>query len=259
MKHVPAKRIAVVTGGSSGIGLSTVQQLAQDGYRVAFFGRNPTRVEAAAGSLISQYGETAIFHRCVDICDPTAITNFFTELRTTWGAPDTLVCNAGISPKRKSGKAAPFEKTPLDEWDIVLSTNLIGAVLCCQAVLPDLIANRFGRIILIGSIAGRTVPRIAGSAYTASKAALSGCLRSLIAATSGTGVTVNLIAPGNIITEMTDAPDSKESRAALARIPVGRLGEPKDVATVLSFLAREEAGFINGATIDVNGGEFAPL
>ena len=250
------ERIAVVTGGSSGIGLSTVRRLASEGYKVAFFGQTPQRVSAAGEMLISQFGEDAIFYRSVDINEATAIVGFFDEVRSYWGPPDTLICNAGVSPKAKDGKAAAFVETSIEEWNAVLSTNLIGAVLCCQRVLPDLIKRRFGRIVLVGSIAGRTLPRLAGSAYTASKTALSGCLRSLVSTLGGTGVTANIVAPGHIVTEMTGPIDSDSNRDALSRIPVGRLGSPDDVATVIAFLASENAGFINGATIDVNGGEY---
>ncbi|WP_266034709.1 SDR family NAD(P)-dependent oxidoreductase [Brucella intermedia] len=250
------ERIAVVTGGSSGIGLSTVRRLASEGYKVAFFGQTPQRVSAAGEMLISQFGEDAIFYRSVDINEATAIVGFFDEVRSYWGPPDTLICNAGVSPKAKDGKAAAFVETSIEEWNAVLSTNLIGAVLCCQRVLPDLIKWRFGRIVLVGSIAGRTSPRLAGSAYTASKAALSGCLRSLVSTLGGTGVTANIVAPGHILTEMTGSIDSDANRDALLRIPVGRLGCPDDVAAVITFLASENAGFINGATIDVNGGEY---
>jgi 3-oxoacyl-[acyl-carrier protein] reductase len=169
-----------------------------------------------------------------------------------------MICNAGISPKGPAG-ATPFTHVSLEEWNRVLSVNLTGAMLCCQAVVPAMTALRFGRIILIGSIAGRAAPKVAGAAYVVSKAALSGLSRSLLAACAGTGVTVNIIAPGRIVTDMAGGPNTEVNQAALTRIPVGRLGEPADIAKTIGFLASSDAGFINGAIIDVNGGEFAPL
>jgi 3-oxoacyl-[acyl-carrier protein] reductase len=251
-------RVAVVTGGSSGIGLATVSVLLNAGFKVAFFGKNADRVEQAVARLGNQISQDRLFARRVDIAATHEVAAFFSEVEGHWSAPDTLICNAGISPKGPLG-ATPFDEVGLDEWNHVLSTNLTGTMLCCQAVMSEMIRQRFGRIVLIGSIAGRTVPRMAGTAYVASKAALSGLSRSVLSACAGSGVTVNIIAPGQIVTEMTGDADNDANRAALSRIPVGRLGEPSDIASVVRFLASPEAGFINGAIIDVNGGEFTPL
>ncbi len=116
-----------------------------------------------------------------------------------------------------------------------------------------------GRIVLIGSIAGRTIPKIAGAPYVASKAAIAGLARSMVASCSGTAITINTIAPGRIATDMAGDPTSRANVEALQRIPVGRLGTGRDIAALIHFLLSDDAGFINGATIDVNGGEFAPL
>src|SRR5690606_31040429 len=144
---------------------------------------------------------------CVDLRSTDAIGAFFRRVEANWDCPDTLVCNAGISPKGPTG-AAPFDEMTLEEWNDVLKVNLTGAMLCCQAVVTAMRSRGFGRIILIGSVAARTMPRIAGPAYVASKAALSGLCRSILASCAGTGVTVNLIAPGRILTEMTGPPDA---------------------------------------------------
>ncbi|MFT2214741.1 3-oxoacyl-ACP reductase FabG [Rhizobium giardinii] len=252
------QRVAVVTGGSSGIGLATVTHLLHAGFRVGFFGQSASHVDQARTMIRRQFDDGWFLARCVDLTSPHQVTGFFSDVQDRWRMPDTLVCNAGISPKGPEG-AAPFARLSLEEWNKVLSVNLTGAMLCCQAVVPAMVIQRFGRIILIGSIAGRALPKVAGTAYVVSKAALSGLCRSLLAACAGTGVTVNIVAPGRIVTEMAGTPESAVNRAALERIPVGRLGEPMDVASMIGFLASSDAGFINGAIIDVNGGEFAPL
>ncbi len=253
-----SQRVAVVTGGSSGIGLAAVTHLLHSGFKVGFFGQSAAHVDQAAARLSRQFDGGRILARCVDLTSPQQVAGFFSDVEDRWHVPDTLICNAGISPKSPDG-ATPFAQVSLDEWNAVLSVNLTGAMLCCQAVVPAMALQGFGRIILIGSIAGRAIPRMAGTAYVVSKAALSGLSRSLLAACAGTGVTVNIIAPGRIVTDMAGAPDSAVNRAALERIPVGRLGEPADIASTIGFLVSSDAGFINGAIIDVNGGEFAPL
>lgn len=252
------QRVAVVTGGSSGIGLATVRSLLAEEYRVAFFASHEQHVVQAMAHLQKEFDEDRILGCCIDIRIPAVIDGFFELVAAQWDSPDTLVCNAGISPKGLDG-ATPFDALTLDEWNDVLKVNLTGVMLCCQSVLPAMKRRKFGRIMLVGSVAGRTTPRIAGPAYVASKAALAGLSRSILSACNGTGVTVNVVAPGRILTEMAGSPDSDDNRKALHRIPVGRLGTAQDVAHVMRFLSSAQAGFINGAIIDVNGGEFAPL
>lgn len=250
--------ISVITGGSSGIGLATVRRFLEEGYRVAFFASHAEHLEHARADLEREFGFDSVFARCVDLRSVAAIEAFFGAVDERWGSPDALVCNAGISPKGPNG-AASFETVTIKEWNDVLAVNLTGSMLCCQQVLQTMKARRSGRIIFIGSIAARATPKIAGSAYVASKAALAGLSRSVLSASKGTGVTTNVVAPGRILTDMAGAADSEANRQALQRIPAGRLGTPEDVADVVAFLASERAGFINGAIIDVNGGEFAAL
>lgn len=257
MMAAAARRVAIVTGGSSGIGLATVSTLLDAGFNVAFFGQNPGHVDLACDALTRRHDAGRILASRVDLSHPDEILGFFQAVSAKWHPVDTLVCNAGISPKGENG-ATPFLELGLAEWNRVLAVNLTGAMLCCQAALPSMIALRFGRIILVGSIAGRAVPRIAGTAYAASKAGLGGLCRSLIGQCAGCGVTVNVVAPGHIVTGMTGSAVSEANRVALSRIPAGRLGEVSDVAALVGFLASDGAGFVNGAVIDVNGGEYAP-
>jgi 3-oxoacyl-[acyl-carrier protein] reductase len=251
-------RIAVVTGGTSGIGLATSRLLLERGCRVALFGQKLVNVESAAQALCQDFGSERVFARAVDLGEPAQITSFFRELDDCWGRADILVCNAGISPKGLNGPT-PLQEITLQEWNTVLSVNLTGTMLCCQAVLPGMSAQGFGRVVLVGSIAGRSLPRIAGTAYVTSKAALAGFARSLVPRYAAVGITVNVVAPGRIATEMAGPRDSAVNRAAVARIPAGRMGEPEEVAAAIGFLTSDTAAFINGAIIDVNGGEYAPL
>ncbi len=258
MTPAPRQRLAVVTGGSSGIGLATASHLLDHGYKVAFFGQHRDHVAAAEQMLSARFGAESVFARTVDLARPIQIQRFFHALERKWTMPDILISNAGISPKGENG-ATPFAQITTDEWHSVLAVNLTGAMRCCQAVLPQMIDRDFGRIVFVSSIAGRTIPRISGAAYATSKSALAGLARSLVAASAGRGITVNIVAPGRIATQMAGAIDSETNRAAIARIPVGRIGAPEDVAAAICFLVSQQAGFINGAILDVNGGEFAPL
>ena len=258
MRNCTTQRIAVVTGGTSGIGLATARHLLARGCRVAVFGQKLINVESAAEALSQDFGSERVFARAVDLAEPTQITSFFRELDECWGKAEIMICNAGVSPKGPDGPT-PFQEITLEEWNAVLSVNLTGAMLCCQAALPGMIEAGFGRIVFVGSIAGRAMPRIAGTAYVASKAALSGLARSLVARHAAQGISVNVVAPGRIATEMAGPRESAVNRAAVARIPAGRMGEPEEVAAAIGFLTSDEAAFINGAIIDVNGGEYAPL
>ena len=247
--------VAVVSGGSSGIGLAVVGRLLSEGWRVAFFSQQSTRVEDAQSELASRHGADRVMSRTVDLREPPAVIALVREIEQGWGRIDALICNAGFSPKGPSGRT-PLAEIPLAEWNDVLAVNLTGAMVCCQAVLPGMASRRHGRIVFIGSLAGRTTPRIAGASYAASKSGLSGLMRVIVSEHSAAGVTANTICPGRILTEMAGDPASPANQAALARIPCGRFGRPEDVARLVSFLIADDADFINGATIDLNGGEF---
>ncbi|WP_265519625.1 3-oxoacyl-ACP reductase FabG [Nitratireductor luteus] len=250
-------QVAVVTGGSSGIGFATAEAFLQAGYRVAFFSHQADRVAAATDTLAGRHGSARIISDGVDLRDAEAVRRFFARVEAEWAAPSVLVCNAGYSPKRNGGRVL-LEDVDLGEWQEVLAVNLTGALICCQCTLPGMVRRRGGRIVLIGSLAGRTMPRIAGSAYAASKSALLGLSRSIVSEYSRFGITANTIAPGRIATEMAGPADSSANREALKRIPVARLGRTEDVARTVLFLTAPEADFISGAVIDVNGGEFTP-
>jgi 3-oxoacyl-[acyl-carrier protein] reductase len=257
MTGAPSSRVAVISGGTTGIGLATARRLLSAGHKVAVFSHGDKNVTDAQQDLSDEFGTDQVLARKVDLRKPSEITAFFAEVREVWRAPEILVCNAGISPKGPNGPLA-FADIALEEWNEVMSVNLTGAMLCSQACLPGMVAAGFGRVVFIGSLAGRTKPRIAGASYVASKAALAGLARSLVPQFGAYGITVNVVAPGRILTPLTGSVTSRENVEALSRIPSGRLGMPDDVASVVGFLVSDDASFVNGAIIDVNGGEFTP-
>jgi 3-oxoacyl-[acyl-carrier protein] reductase len=247
------KRVAVVTGGSSGIGLGIVRRFLDEGARVAFCGTTGERVAKALDECAA--GDRAM-GRIVDVADQAAVSRFFADVQREFGRIDILVNNAGLSPKRKS-QDPWIGQIDLEEWRRVIDVNLTGAWLCSQAAAPSMIASSWGRIINIGSIAGRTTPKIAGPHYAAAKAGLSGLTRALAADLAPHGITVNCLAPGWIVSGMTAPAESDMARKAAMTIPVQRVGLPADVAAAVAFLATDEASYITAATIDVNGGVFA--
>ncbi|MGY2933209.1 3-oxoacyl-[acyl-carrier protein] reductase [Bradyrhizobium sp. GM6.1] len=163
-----------------------------------------------------------------------------------------MVNNAGISPKRVDQNAPWLSQTSLDEWGRVVDVNLNGPFILMRLLAPAMIANGYGRIINVGSLAGRAMPMIAGPHYAASKAGLVGLTRAAARDLAPHGITVNCIAPGRILSDLTGPPETEVNRSALSRIPVGRFGTAEEVAHVVTFLASPMAGFITGATIDMN-------
>lgn len=252
------RRTTIVAGGTSGIGFSIVKRFLHLGYRVATFGHREYAADAARSALAAYVASGDALIECVDVRSQSEIHSFCNLVDTTWQHPDTLVYCAGISPKTASGRASPFVAIDLDEWNEVIATNLTGAMLCSQAVVGNMAKCGFGRIVLIGSLAGRTRPSIAGPAYAASKAGLAGLSRAMVNEFASAGVTVNVVAPGRIITPMSGERASHTNLDALKRIPAGRPGEPDEVAAIVAFLVSEEAGFVNGAVVDINGGEYVP-
>jgi 3-oxoacyl-[acyl-carrier protein] reductase len=248
-----SQHVAVVTGGTSGIGLGIAQRLLQEGARVALCGTT----EAHLAEALKACGENErLWGALLDVTDPSAVTAFLSQVQERFAPADILVNNAGLSPKRKS-KAPWIGQVDLAEWHRVIDVNLTGAWLCSQAVAPAMMARGWGRIVNIGSIAGRTMPKIAGPHYAAAKAGLGGLTRAMAVDLAPHGITVNCLAPGWIVSNMTAPAESDAARQAADSIPVRRVGLPADVAGAVVFLATDEASYITGATIDVNGGVFA--
>jgi 3-oxoacyl-[acyl-carrier protein] reductase len=232
-------RTAFVTGASRGIGRACAKALAEAGARVILAARDAAKLEEVAYEIP---GAMCI---AIDLASPESIKEAFAKA----GNIDILVNNAGIT---KDGLAIRLKK---DDWDAVLATNLTGAFLAVQQVLPAMLKQRWGRIINITSIVGET-GNPGQSNYVASKAGLIGLTKSLAQEIASRTVTVNAVAPGFIQTDMTAKLSEDVKNTLLAHIPLQRFGTVEDVAAAVRFLASEEAGYITGHVLDVNGGMY---
>ena len=245
-----ADPVAVVTGGASGIGLAISERLAADGCAVAIFDLDGEAAEAAAAK-IGTAGGTAI-GMPVDVTSRAQIDTGATEVRARLGRPTILVNNAGLDCFQ------PFLSISPDTWDPVIDVNLTGAFHCCQAVLPDMVEAGWGRIVNISSSSAQGGQPLM-TPYVASKAGLIGLTKSLALEFGPKGITVNTIPPGFIDTPMLRASDAKGLLGKgvdfhASQTPVRRVGRPEDIAAMCAFLVREEAGYITGQVLGVNGG-----
>lgn len=242
-----SNRKALVTGATSGIGLAIARRFAKAGIQTIVTGRSDSVFEVARS--LSGDGASAV-GQVIDLSDLPALQAWLRELPQRLGPVDIVVNNAGII-RKKQGHKFLVEEVQLEEWQEILDVNLTAPYLICAALLRSMKARAWGRVINIGSTGARGRPIVPSSHYVASKAGLEGLTRCIAEEGASHGVTANCIAPGPITTGMT----SPETIALLTQsIPVGRYGEPEDVAAMVEFLASDHASFITGAVIDVNGG-----
>ena len=249
---------AVVTGGGRGIGAAIAWELAALGARLTLMGRQRARLEATGDRLREAHG---VDYQAipVDVTDPTAVSRAFAESARSMGAPSILVNNAGAA------LSAPLVKTDDDLWGQMINVNLTGPFLCCRAVLPEMLAAKFGRIVNLASTAGlRGYAYV--SAYCASKHGLIGLTRSLALETATSGVTVNAVCPGYTDTDLvSNAIDNiaakssctqEEALAGLVRFnPQGRLIRPEEVARSVGWLCLPGQGAVTGQSLIIAGGE----
>lgn len=232
-------RTALVTGASRGIGLACAHALASTGARVILAARDAAKLEAASAAITGSSWVT------LDMSSSESIKEAFAKA----GKVDILVNNAAVT---KDGLALRMKK---EDWDTVLATNLTGAFLAIQQVMQGMMKERWGRIINISSIVGET-GNPGQANYVASKAGLIGLTKSLAQEIASRNITVNAIAPGFIETDMTAGLSDQLKETMLAHIPLKRFGKPEDIAAAVKFLASEEAGYITGAVLNVNGGMY---
>jgi acetoacetyl-CoA reductase/3-oxoacyl-[acyl-carrier protein] reductase len=239
--------VALVTGGSRGIGRAIALALGQAGASVALtYRRREAEARAVVEAIQSAGRDATALPLAVE--DRDSVRRALAETRSRLGPVAILVNNAAVAQEK------PFRSITDADWDMVLSVNLRGAFACAQEVLPDMLARRWGRIVNVSSIGGQWGGQNQVH-YAAAKAGLIGLTRSLARLYSGDGITANAIAPGLVETEMTAAElASPAGRAKLAAIPVGRVATPEEIARVVVFLASEAASYVTGQTLGVNGG-----
>ncbi len=240
-------RVALVTGASQGIGRAASLALARAGARVAAAARNAEKLAALLNEITAAGGQALAVP--MDVADAEQVKAGFKRALERFGKLDILVNNAGIT------RDALALRMKAEDWDAVLRTNLTGAHLCAQQALAAMLRQRYGRIINVTSMVAQTGN--AGQAnYVAAKAGLIGLTKALAVEVASRSITVNAVAPGFISTPMTDPLPQKLKDEMLARIPLGRLGTDADVAAAIVFLASEEAGYITGHVLDINGGMY---
>ncbi len=239
-------KVALVTGASRGIGQAIALSLAEAGARVI---GTATRPEGAS-QITQWFSERGIIGRgiCLDVGDPASVQAAVSDMTAQEGMPHILVNNAGVTADNLLLRMKEEE-----EWSRVINTNLTGVYRLSQACLKAMLKVRWGRIVNVGSVVGDTGN--AGQAnYAAAKAGLLGFSKSLAKEVGSRNITVNVVSPGFIETDMTNILPEETKKKLLDNIPLGRMGEPKDIAQAVVFLASEHASYITGATLHINGG-----
>ena len=240
-------RVALVTGASQGIGHACALALAREGATVAVAARNRQKLEELVAEIAAAGGKSAAFVVVMDVSDEAQVKSGIKSAIGQFGKIDILVNNAGIT------RDQLVMRMKRADWDAVLTTNLTSAYLCIQQVIGSMLKQRWGRIINITSVFGQMGQ--AGQAnYAASKAGLIGLTMAMAREVASRNITCNAVAPGFIETSMTAVLSEEFKQNAVKSIPLGRVGLPEDIASAVCFLASEEASYITGHVLNVNGG-----
>ena len=239
-------KVALVTGASGGIGRSIALKLASQGARLAVhYNSDKARAEEVAEEIRNAGSEAMPL--AADVTDSTQVQDMFSKLEDDWGGVDILVNNAGIN------KDSLLIRMSESDWDDVVEVNLKGAFLCCRAAAKTMLRKRWGRIIIISSIVGM-VGNVGQANYAASKAGLVGLTKSLAREMASRNITVNSLTPGFIETGMARTMTDEMMELVTSRIAMGHFGSPQDVASLVAYLAGEEASYITGQAFSVDGG-----
>jgi 3-oxoacyl-[acyl-carrier protein] reductase len=238
-------KVALVTGASQGIGRATAIEIAEAGAKVAVAARNAEKLASLVAEIDRDGNEALAIP--MDVADPAQVKSGFQQVLAKFGRLDILVNNAAIT------RDTLALRMKLEDWETVLRTNLTGAHLCIQQALGAMLKQRSGRIINLSSVVAQTGN--AGQAnYVASKAGLIGLTRAIAVEVASRNITVNAVAPGFIATPMTDVLSQEIKDKMQSMIPLGRFGTDRDVAAAIVFLASDEASYITGQVLEVNGG-----
>lgn len=240
-----SRKIVLVTGASRGIGRAIAERFAEDGHFVI----GTATSEKGADAIEEYLGESGGIGRVLDVCDDEAIEKLFEEIDSVYGAVNVLVNNAGIT---KDGLLMRMKD---DDWASVIDTNLTSIYRMSRRAVRGMMKARTGRIINITSVVGQMGN--AGQAnYAASKAGVEGFTRALAREIGSRGVTVNCVAPGFVETDMTEELDERLISSMLDAVPMGRMGQPNEIAAAVAFLASDDASYITGEVLAVNGGMY---
>ncbi|SRR5579871_850537 len=238
------ERVALITGASQGIGKACAIALAEAGAKVVLAARNVDKLNETAAEIGANASVIPM-----DVSDSAQIAAAFAQVKEKFGRIDILVNNAGIT---RDGLVMRMKR---EDWDSVIASNLTGAHLCIQQALPIMLRARWGRIINITSVVAQT-GNPGQANYIASKAGLIGLTKAVAQEVASRNITVNAVAPGFISTAMTDKIQDAARERLIQMIPLGRMGTDRDIAAAVRFLASEEAGYITGHVLNVNGGMF---